>query len=613
MNRPSALGLLVALTVTGCSGHPPASPSGAVPQGGGGSSARGGAGGRAPGSGGDAVAGLGGTPGPVPGGSAGTGTSDADPVSVDGDSPPDVPATTPPAPGACAKLFGAGAMSAWAHYDGEGNLVYQTVDARGDRIMDYSSAGYGGGGVALPQVPVVLTIGPSGGDDSDAIQAGINAVAQMPLKNGIRGALLLKPGSYTTTKTVTIAAAGVVLRGSGSGSTGTVIDLPTSHLFLDIHGGGSRQVSGPSVTITDDYVPAGGNTFHVSDAGAFKVGDAVLIGRPVTAAWVHFMGMDTLVRDGTAQSWITVGSVQSVERGIAAIAGNQITLDIPLPDSFDGQYVKPPGASMQKFSFSGRLSQVGVESLRVTAPVRSAAQANDPAQHGGSQLLNMTNTVDAWIRDVAAHNTVEGVHIESGSLRVTVEDVAIDHDATDYLTSSAPFDFSVNASQVLVHRSSSKGGNKIFSYATQHALGPNVVLNFTGEGRAQIQPHQRWATGLLLDNAVDLQPGSGTGAGICFLNRGTAGSGHGWSQGWGVAWNCTSPSTLLQKPPGSMIWAIGCKTVPSAPTDAPGVAGPPPPEGIYESLNTPVAPHSLYLAQLCQRLGPQALQNIGYR
>jgi hypothetical protein len=527
--------------------------------------------------------------------------------------PEDSPAAPPP-PGACAKLFGDAAISAWAHYDEAGKLVYKTIDAHGDRIMDYSSAGYRGGGVALPTVPTAMTIGPSGGDDSDAIQAALNAVSQLPLVDGFRGALLLKPGSYTTTKTITIAASGVVLRGSGAGAGGTTIDLPVSHLFLAIRGVGPRQANGPKATITDDYVPAGGRTFSVDDASGFKVDDPVLIGRPVTTAWVHFMGMDTLVRDGLPQSWVAVGSVQSVERSIAAIAGNKVTLDIPVSDSFDGQYVKSPGGSMQKFSFAGRLSQVGLESLRVTAPVRSAAQATDPAQHGGSQFLDMTNTADSWIRDVVGHNTVEGIHISGGSVRITVQDTVIDHDPTDYFTSSAPFDFSVDASQVLIHRCSSKGGNKIFSYATQHALGPNVVLNFLGEGRAQVQPHQRWATGLLLDNVVDLQAGTGTGAGICFLNRGTGGSGHGWSQGWGVAWNCTSPSTLLHKPPGSMIWAIGCKTTPSGPTAAPGVVGGAPiPDGIYESLGQPVAPNSLYLAQLCERLGPQALQNIGYR
>ena len=36
------------------------------------------------------------------------------------------------------------------------------------------------------------------------------------------------------------------------------------------------------------------------------------------------------------------------------------------------------------------------------------------------------------------------------------------------------------------------------------------------------------------------------------------------------------------------------------------------PQGIIESQGTPVSPSSLYLKQLSDRLGPQALKNIGY-
>jgi hypothetical protein len=79
-----------------------------------------------------------------------------------------------------------------------------------------------------------------------------------------------------------------------------------------------------------------------------------------------------------------------------------------------------------------------------------------------------------------------------------------------------------------------------------------------------------------------------------------------------VAWNCEAPGLLIQQPAGSMNWAIGCKGTPSAPTAAPGVPGAVP-NGIFESVGTPVAPRSLYLAQLCERLGPQALANIGYK
>jgi hypothetical protein len=150
-------------------------------------------------------------------------------------------------------------------------------------------------------------------------------------------------------------------------------------------------------------------------------------------------------------------------------------------------------------------------------------------------------------------------------------------------------------------------------FTTHYAMGPNVLLNFDSDGRdSHIQPHMHWATGLLVDSAVANSPGTGFSSAIAFMNRGTGGSGHGWSLAWGVAWNCVAPTILMQQPPGSMVWAIGCKGMPSASLGAPGLSTPIP-NGIFESLNVPVAPRSLYLAQLCERLGPQALANIGYR
>ena len=526
---------------------------------------------------------------------------------------PDAPNAGPPPPGACAKLFGTGAISEWVHYDAEGKLVYKPLNASGDRIMDFSHAGYMGGGVPIPTVPVAVTIGPSGADDTAAIQAAIDMVARMPLVNGFRGAVLLRPGAYRSASTINITASGVVLRGSGSGDGGTVIDLTaTSHVAFRIRGTGTYAATGTKVEITDDHVSAGATSFSVSDASSFKVGDPVLVARPVTAAWVSFMGMDRLVRGGSQQTWIAPGSQFVWERRITALAGNRVTIDVPLSDSFAGRHVKPPGASMQKYTFDGRISQVGLEQFKVIAPKRTAVQANDPTDHGGNQFAEISAVSDSWVRRLAGHNTVEGIHFEGGSSRITVEDTVITHEPTDYFTASAPFDYNVNGGQILIQRSASKGGNKIMMYTTHRAMGPNVLLDFDADGdNSHIQPHLRWATGLLIDNAVANSPGTGLSAGIGFMDRGTAGSGHGWSIGWGVAWNCQAPGILMQLPPGSMNMAIGCKGVPSAPTTAPGGSAPHP-NGIFESLNTPVTPRSLYLAQLCERLGPQALANIGY-
>jgi hypothetical protein len=68
---------------------------------------------------------------------------------------------------------------------------------------------------------------------------------------------------------------------------------------------------------------------------------------------------------------------------------------------------------------------------------------------------------------------------------------------------------------------------------------------------------------------------------------------------------------LIQKPAGTENWCIGCTgTVLSE--AAPGGDGTIMPNGIYDSPGVPVTPGSLYLAQLKQRRGIQALHNIGY-
>src|SRR5262245_61011587 len=194
--------------------------------------------------------------------------------------------------------------STWVFAGSDNHLHYRT-DSQGNRIMDFSLAGYQGGGVALPVVPVVVTVNPSSGDDTATIQAAIDSVSQRtPNSAGIRGAVLLGPGTFDISGTLSIAASGVVLRGSGSGSGGTVLNLTVSpHLALSAQGSGSWQTVGSSVSITDAYVPSGSVSFNVSDASGFTAGDSILIERPVTQPWIHFMGMDTLVSStGTPQT-----------------------------------------------------------------------------------------------------------------------------------------------------------------------------------------------------------------------------------------------------------------------------------------------------------------------
>jgi hypothetical protein len=481
--------------------------------------------------------------------------------------------------------------------DASGRLAYKALP-QGDHIIDFSDAGYGGGGVAIPSAPVKRMVMPSGGDDTAAIQAAIDAVAQLPLEGGLRGAVLLGPGSFKLSGAVglTLGASGVVLRGSGAGNGGTVITLSgTMRSFIDIRGAGSWAPVGTPATITDAYVPSGARTFHVSSASGLAVGDNILVDRPVTAPWISFLGMDKLVRNGVAQTWLKVGSIVHADRVVRAIAGNQITIDAPLTDSLDAKYVNPPGATVVKYNFPGRLQNVGLESLQAIAP----------AQLGGGPLfVSMGGVIDAWVKDVAFTDFWNGVQVSSNAKRVTFQDMKITRTVPG--ATAQPADISITGQQVLVQRSSSTVVSDVHFLITGSLTpGPIVFRDFhaTGGARDDSAPHQRWATGILYEQVTTL------GAGIELQNRGYFGSGQGWSVGFSVLWNCNAKEILVQQPPGSQNWSIGCTgtELTAAPPGLTEVGVP----GAVDSAGKAVAPSSLYLAQLCERLGPTALTNIG--
>ncbi len=562
--------------------------------------------------------------------------------------------------------------SQWVHLGPDGKLVYKTT-ASGDRIMDFSFAGYMGGGVALPNVPVKKIVAPSSDgsdttkDDTAAIQAAIDEVAALPLNDGFRGAVLLEPGIFVCSQTIRIPASGVVLRGSGCGpgnildarlsaeSTGAseaaantnTSDSPKSaatqittiklvgrpHLGISIGnrrgrmgGGGdaggmrrnrpanaddmpsqpsaesqSARAASPDfkpfeTTVAEKYVPSGTSTFQVADAKGLAIGDWIAIDHPVTDAWIKFMHMDDLVRDGRPQTWIRPGRGISAERKISAISGNTITIDVPLSDSYDANYLSPPGVAVSKIPPPSRITQSGIENLHIACPEQAI---NHTQAH--YQAMRISGE-DCWAKYVVCDETMNSVGI-SGR-RITLLRVAVNRKA-EHQGASKPAEFAPNGTQVLLDRCSVAGDNVWFIATGAGVSGPIVILNCTFRGHSDAESHQRWSTGVLYDNC---QVPDG---GITLRNRGSMGSGHGWTMGWGVVWNCAAKDYIIQNPPGAANWLIG-----SAGRDMlaprPFGSGPDLPEGIVDSHDKSVAPQSLYLTQLAQRLGPQAVKNIGY-
>ena len=464
--------------------------------------------------------------------------------------------------------------------------------------MDFSFAGYGGGGKAIPTVKVSTSISPSGGDDSQSIQAAIDDLSKANSVDEFRGAILLQPGTFECSRPITIKTSGIVLRGSGSGPGGTVLKMTGEpHICITITGSDTWKEAGISTTTAADYVPAGTSMLLVANTAGFEVGNTVRIVHPVTSAWVQFMGMDKMVRNGKAERWVS-GDI-TTERTITNISAQSLSLDIPLSDALDPQYLKPSAVTVKKGVAEGYISQIGVENLRIVSPPQPVA-ITDP-HHSGIHLNGVT---DAWVRDVGIENAVGSIQVGSAAKRVTIEAVRMAH--TEPTQGAAkPADLAADGSQILFDRCTGSG-NDIFYFVTGgRVTGPNVLLHCTFHGNGHIQPHMRWATGLLVDSCEVSE------SGIDFMNRGEMGSGHGWTLGWGVAWNCVAKSFVIQQPPGAMNWAIGCIGTPQK-AAMPFGKEPLLPEGTYDSPGAPVAPSSLYLGQLQERLGPQALKNIGY-
>ncbi len=211
-------------------------------------------------------------------------------------------------------------------------------------------------------------------------------------------------------------------------------------------------------------------------------------------------------------------------------------------------YLGKDGVSVSKIATRGAISQTGIEGLRIVAPAQSVT-IND----GLFRALNMSGVTDGWVRNLGILNTVSSISITAN--RVTVDHVNIKHELPTK-GAAKPADLNGSGAQLLFNQCNITGDNLFYFATGAKVTGPSVLLNCVFKGNGWIQPHQRWATGLLVDGCQV------PGGSIDFMNRGAMGSGHGWSIGWAVAWNCTARSYLNQLPPGAINWVIGCKGEP---------------------------------------------------
>ena len=105
----------------------------------------------------------------------------------------------------------------------DGSVVYQP-DQQGNRMPDFSYAGYRASEVQIPTVSAKVVVGDPVEDNTRAIQDAIDQVSRLEANpDGFRGAVLIPPGIYRLQGSLRLSVSGVVLRGSGAGEHGTTL------------------------------------------------------------------------------------------------------------------------------------------------------------------------------------------------------------------------------------------------------------------------------------------------------------------------------------------------------------------------------------------------------
>jgi hypothetical protein len=496
-----------------------------------------------------------------------------------------------------------------------GRLVYEP-DGQGNIIHDASHAGYRGGGIGIPTVPVRDTVWPIAGDNTAHLQAAIDRVsARGRDADGFRGAVLLRAGYYRLAMPLRVHASGVVLRGEGMGDTGTVL-VGTGTGPAGGPGGGQStlvQIGGAAGIgiredakrmVADDVVPVGARRFRLASAAGLRAGQTVIVRRVGNQPWIDAVGMNG---DTPASRWRPFNV--EWDRVIVDVQGNTITVDAPLTCAIETRW---GGGEVLPYDEGGRIEQVGVENLRAISEFDPAKRTTE---YGNMDRPNYVaeeyysdedhyrnfvvfdHTRNGWVRNATALHFVNSmVGTQRGAKWITVQD-CVSREPVSRRLGARRFTFALRGQLALVQRCQSDKGRHSFMTGQPSGSG-NVFLDCQATSPfSSSEPHEQWATGTLYDN-IQAPLTARFWKNIVI----------GWAGANTVFWNCKG-DFLVQKPPTAQNFSFGHVGVNAVVFNIP-LQDTTKENGHIESLDRHVSPRSLYLTQLRDRLGDAAVRQI---
>ena len=212
-------------------------------------------------------------------------------------------------------------------------------------------------------------------------------------------------------------------------------------------------------------------------------------------------------------------------------------------------------------------------------------------------FITINNTKNAWVRNVTAlHFAYSLVGTQRGAKWITIQD-CVSREPVSRRMGARRFTFRLSGQLTLVQRCTSDKGRHSFMMGQPTSTG-NVFLDCTATVPfSSSEPHEQWVSGGLYDNVH-----------APLTARFWKNISIGWAAANVVFWNCEGPY-LIQKPPTAQNFAFGHIGVHSMSFNIP-LQDLTKENGQIESWDRHVAPRSLYLTQLRDRLGEAAVRNV---
>jgi len=473
-------------------------------------------------------------------------------------------------------------QSGFVKLNKDGSLKY-IPDEKGNILPDFSRVGYYGGNKTIPDIAVVKTISATERNSEEIIQSAIDEVSKRtPDKNGFRGTILFKKGSYKIPGTIKIESAGIILRGEGN-DTKLIATGTTQRPLINVSGKGMlEEIPNTRTKIIDDYVAVGAKSFTVTSAQSFKAGDKIIVYRPGTEQWVSDLKMDRIEeRNGTKQ-WKPAEYNLSFERIITKIEGNKIFIDNSIVLAMETKY---GGGEIFKYKFDGRINNVGIENLYCESEFET-----DTSENHGWDAIHFDKIENGWVRNTTSrYFGYSCVNLDDDARNISVLDCNC-FEPKSIITGGRRYSFNNTGQMNLFMNCHTTEGRHDFVTGAR-TRGPNVFYNCSAKNtHADIGPHHRWGMGTLYDNIT-------TDGEINVQDRGNYGSGHGWAGVNQILWNCTVKRATVQSPyVNGKNYCIGLKGEKATGRFKDR------PDGEWEGQNKAgLQPQSLYMAQVKAR------------